>query len=102
MSTSEEVKQNVLAEHHARLLNIEFKWDSDHAWIQELLSGGGGVQTDGQEKQPEQCFFYFLLVLNLFYRLQRHAWGCLLQRKVVLDDNSLRAYDDCLPVLDDR
>ena len=33
---------------------------------------------------------------------QIHAQGCQLQRKVVLDDNSLRAHDDCLPVLDDR
>ena len=39
----------------------------------------------------------FLVMLGQF-----HAYGCLLQRKVVLDDNSLLAHDDRLPMLDDR
>ena len=44
-----------------------------------------------------------VIILSLCtQRCHEHAQGCLLQRKVVLDDNSSRAYDDCLPVLDDR
>ena len=32
----------------------------------------------------------------------RHAWGCLLLHKVVLDDNPLLVHDDCVLVLDDK
>ena len=44
------------------------------------------------------------VMLQKFFKCanNKHAYGYLLQRKVVLDDNSLQAHDDCLLVLDDR
>ena len=39
MSMSEEAKQNALAEHYERLLNIEFDWDPDHLSNEPPLKG---------------------------------------------------------------
>ena len=39
MSMSKEAKQNVLAEHYERLLNVEFDWDPDYLSKEQPLKG---------------------------------------------------------------
>ena len=55
-----------------------------HARIKEFLSGwvGGGGASLTARKQPGQRFFCLLLVLNLFYRLQRGSNGFITEKTI--------------------
>ena len=54
-----------------------------NARIYEFLSGCGGGDILTARKQPGQRFFFLLLVLNLFYSLQRWSNGFITEKTIL-------------------
>ena len=50
----------------------QFTSSCHHAWIQEFLSAGEGVQARRPDKRLDNVF---ILILNLFYSLQKGSNG---------------------------
>ena len=56
-----------------------------HAWIQDLIQGGGGPGPSAR-KQSGPFFVFVFLVLNLFYCLQRASNGFITEKTILSKD----------------